>query len=145
MRVKESINSDIVDFALHFGYEEWGFDKEQFELSFWTSMIDEFMNDEEYLQECLPFSGVTTIKGLEEYVINKVKEYKTMLYTIKDLREYMSTLEEWQLESFKENEEEIYIAISNEEVIINKQDNTVVSSFGNYNSVHDIVEDLLTR
>ena len=74
-----------------------------------------------------------------------------MKYTMKDLRKYYEDLkesvsaEEWQEYKPTENEEEIYIAISNEEVIINKQDNTVISSFGNYNSVHEIVEELVNR
>ena len=145
MRIKETTNNDIIDFALHFGYKEWKFDKEEFELSFWASMIDEFMNDEEYLQECLPFNGVATIEELEEYVLNKVKEYKSKSYTVEDLRNYISNLEESQMENIKENEEEIYIVISSEEVVINKQDNSVISSFGNYNSVHEIVEELVNR
>ena len=68
-----------------------------------------------------------------------------MKYTMQDLRNYMKDLDKEQLENFKENEEEIYIVISTEEIIINKQDNTVISSFGNYNSVHNIVEELLSR
>lgn len=68
-----------------------------------------------------------------------------MKYTMQDLRKYMSTLDKEQLENYKENEEEICIIIGTEEIIINKQDNTVISSFGNYNSVHNIVEELLSR
>ena len=68
-----------------------------------------------------------------------------MKYTMKDLREYISTLEDWQLESIEETEEEIYMAMTSEEAIINKKDNTVTSSRGSYNSIHDIVEDLLNR
>ena len=69
----------------------------------------------------------------------------TKQYTIKDLRNYMKDLDKEQLENFKENEEELYIVISSEDIVINKQDNTVISSYGNYNSVHEIVEELLSR
>jgi hypothetical protein len=74
-----------------------------------------------------------------------------MNYTIEDLRRYYKYLkedvsaEEYKVYVPKENEEEIYIAIGTEEVVIMKQDNTVISSFGNYNSVHEIVEELLNR
>ena len=84
-----------------------------------------------------------------EIVLNTIKN--RVEYTMEDLRKYYKDLkkrvtdEEWQEYKPRETEEEIYIAISNKEVIINKQDNTVISTFGNYNSVHDIVEDLLTR
>ena len=74
-----------------------------------------------------------------------------MTYTIEDLRKYYKDLkenvsaEDYQEYELKENEEEIYLIIGNEEVIINKQDNTVISSFGSYNSIHEIVEELLSR
>lgn len=74
-----------------------------------------------------------------------------IIYTMKDLKKYYEDLKEnvsaEEYEAYKptETEEEIYIAISNEEIYINKQDNSVISTLGNYNSVHDIVEDLLNR
>ena len=85
-------------------------------------------------------NNVGDLDKLEEKCIKLSNEL-----SMQNLRDYMKNLDEEQLENFKENEEEIYIAISNEEVVINKQDNTVISSFGNYNSVHDIVEELLNR
>ena len=72
-------------------------------------------------------------------------------YTMEDLRKYYEDLkedvnaEEYEEYAPKENEEEIYIVISNEDVIINKQDNSVMSSFNSYNSIHEIVEELLNR
>ena len=75
----------------------------------------------------------------------------TKQYTMQDLRKYYKDLkenisaEEYKIYAPKESENIIELEIGTEEIIINKQNNTVISSFKNYNSVHDIVEALLTR
>ena len=72
-------------------------------------------------------------------------------YTMKDLRKYYEDLkenisaEEYKIYAPKESKNIIELEIGIEEIIINKQDNTVISFFGNYNSVHKIVEELLSR
>ena len=72
-------------------------------------------------------------------------------YTMKDLRKYYEDLkgninaEVYQMYAPKESGNIIKLIIGSEEIIINKRDNTVTSSFKNYNSVHEIVEELLNR
>ena len=75
----------------------------------------------------------------------------TKQYKIEDLRKYYKDLkenisvEDYQIYAPKESEWIIELEIGNEEIMINKENNVVISSLKNYNSVHDIVEELLNR
>ena len=96
--------------------------------------------------ECDEFGGanedieivLNTIKNRVEYTMQDLRKY------YKDLKENISA-EEYQIYAPKESESTIELEIGIEEIIISKQYNIVTSSFGNYNSVHEIVEDLLNR
>ena len=94
---------------------------------------DKFGNANEDIEIVL-----NTIKNRVEYTMQDLRKY------YKDLKERV-TAEEYKEYAPKESKNIIELEIGNEEIIINKQNNTVISSFKNYNSVHDIVEELLTR
>ena len=116
---------------------------------FWFDSLETFLDEELNQTNGSSCRYENEKEARREYEQEKLKAIE-IEYTMKDLRSFMNNLEEWQLENFKENEEEIYIVIGNEDIIINKLTApnvgyTVTSSFGNYNSIHDIVEDLLTR
>ena len=76
-----------------------------------------------------------------------IKICNNEVYTIQDLKDYMinNINDKEFLENFKVTEEDIYIIIGNEEVIINKWDNMVKSSMNNFNSIHEIVGELINR
>ena len=111
-----------------------------------------FSDEVEILQDNGAFVGGTQSITL---TFEEIKElYNTITnkqYTMKDLRKYYKDLkenisaEEYKIYAPKESKNIIELEIGTEEIIINKQNNTVISSFKNYNSVHDIVEGLLIR
>ena len=96
------------------------------------------------------FSSVEELEIRLENHINYIKE-QSSIYTTEDLRDIYKSLkehlssEEYESYKLKENEKEIYLIIGNEEIIINKKDNTVKSSMNNFNSIHEIVGELINR
>lgn len=111
---------------------------------FWFDSIETFLDEELNQTSGSSCKYETEEEAKKDYLKEKQESVKKQ-YTMKDLREYLNSLEDWIWEAgcTTENEKEICVDISNETVTINKLDNSVTSTLGHYNNIHNVVEDLL--